>query len=57
MRYVLAMLVALAIGVVTAVPVVSAEVDGPSICHYRDGTVLHLSGSACPQQPFWTREY
>lgn len=57
MRYALAMLVALAIGVVTAVPVVRAEVDGPSICHYRDGTVLHLSGSPCSQHPFWTREY
>jgi hypothetical protein len=57
MRYVLAMLIAMAIGAVTAVPVVSAQADGPSVCQYRDGTVLNIPGSPCPQQPFWTSKY
>ncbi len=57
MRYVLAVLLALAMGVMTAVPAaVRAQVDGPSVCQYRDGTVLNFSGLPCPAQPFWTRE-
>ena len=57
MRYVLAMLLALAIGFTTAVPsLVRAQVNGPSVCQYQDGTVLNFRGSPCPSRPFWTRE-
>jgi hypothetical protein len=56
MRFVRAMLLTLAIGITTAIPVVSAQADGPSVCQYQNGTVLNFPGSPCPQQPFWTRE-
>jgi len=57
MKYVLVLLITLAIGVTAVLPAVSASADGPSVCQYQDGTVLNLPGSPCPQQPFWTREY
>jgi hypothetical protein len=57
MRYVLALLVVFAMGVMTVVPTpVRAQLEGPSVCQYRDGTVLNFRGLPCPAQPFWTRE-
>jgi hypothetical protein len=57
MGYVLAMVLALAIGAMATAPaVVRAQQEGPAVCQYRDGTVLNFRGLPCPSQPFWTRE-
>ena len=56
MRHLLAILLALAIGVMVAVPAVVRAQEGPSVCRYKDGTVLNFRGLPCPAQPFWTRE-
>jgi hypothetical protein len=34
---------------------VSAQRDGPSVCQYRDGSILNVRGLPCPPQPYWTR--
>ena len=55
MRYILALLLALSVGMAVAVGPVLAQ-DGPSVCQYRDGTVLNVQGWACPQHPKWIQQ-
>lgn len=56
MRYALALLLALTLGIAVALPLAFAQ-DGPSVCRYRDGTVLNVEGWPCPQQPYWNPHY
>jgi hypothetical protein len=53
-RYMIALLLAFTVGMVVTVGPALAQ-DGPSVCHYHDGTLLNVGGwpGGCPPQPYW----
>jgi hypothetical protein len=52
MRYLITLLLALGIGITfTNAPLAG----GPSVCHYRDGTVMSFTGAPCPAHPYWEK--
>jgi hypothetical protein len=48
MRYMFALLLVLTVGMVLAVGPALTQ-DGPSVCHYNDGTLLNPGRWECPQ--------
>jgi hypothetical protein len=55
MRYWIAILTLAVCGALLCPGRVSAQRDGPSVCQYRDGSILNVRGLPCPPQPYWTR--
>ena len=51
MRYVFPLLLTLIVGMAPAVGTALAQ-DGPSVCHYNDGTLLNSRRGECPQR-YW----
>jgi hypothetical protein len=54
MWYMFELLVALAVTVAVALGPAFAQ-DGPSVCQYRDGTVLNVGGGMCVRPPWFER--